>query len=321
MNYFIIENNSQQGPFTLEELRLYHLTSETLVWAEGMAEWTPAWKVEELRPIINGTPPEIPASTRMDAPPGSDSNAPENDWQSSGTPPYRENRAETAEKQSRNGNSRLIGIIALLIILLLMAFTNPSKEAHETAIHSEVATAMDKMTGDEGDDIFSQGFNMLSRMIGHRILDAAIGQILTYHNYGLFSTCTIEFDGRSHTASFGCFGHVWTMNSKDIERKINGSVIHNNDPGTEDDKDAFGRQHNGQEETPDAEQQVQQNSPADDTETDIQKYVIQQADKSIQQVSEKVKTSIRNEVNQHTDSTSAKTVNKLIDKLLNLFGL
>lgn len=321
MTYFVIENNCQQGPFTLEELRLHHLTSETLVWAEGMAEWTPAWKVAELRPIINGTPPKIPASTLQSAQSDTHSDLPETEEQPARRPSPHDDQGDMAEKRGGNRSSRLIGIIALLVILLLMVFTNPTKEAHETAIRREVTTAMDNLSANDEEDIFSQGLNMLSRMINHRILDAAIGQMLTYHNYGLFSTCTIDFDGHTHRASFGWLGHVWTVNSKDIERKVNGSTMRGDDPGAMDENNDAVRRHNGQGLEPDAGLQGDQGSSADDADSDIEKYVMQQTDKTIQMVSEKVKTSIRNEVNQHTDSTSAKTVNKLVDKILSLLGI
>ena len=53
MEYFIIENSKQAGPFSAQELiDNKHITSETLVWAEGLADWTPAWQVEELRVMM-----------------------------------------------------------------------------------------------------------------------------------------------------------------------------------------------------------------------------------------------------------------------------
>ena len=52
MNYYIFVNNEQQGPYTLEELRARHIASDTLVWREGMAQWTAAWQVDELRQLF-----------------------------------------------------------------------------------------------------------------------------------------------------------------------------------------------------------------------------------------------------------------------------
>ena len=53
MEYFIIENNGQQaGPFCLEQLVQKAITPETLVWAQGMKDWTPAWKIAELKTVL-----------------------------------------------------------------------------------------------------------------------------------------------------------------------------------------------------------------------------------------------------------------------------
>lgn len=53
MEYFIIENNGQQaGPFSLEQLVQKAITPETLVWAQGMKDWTPAWKIAELKTVL-----------------------------------------------------------------------------------------------------------------------------------------------------------------------------------------------------------------------------------------------------------------------------
>ena len=50
MQYFIIENGTQAGPFTPEELvNTKLITAETLVWTDGLKDWTPAWQIEEIR--------------------------------------------------------------------------------------------------------------------------------------------------------------------------------------------------------------------------------------------------------------------------------
>ena len=42
---------SQAGPFSLEQLVQKAITPETLVWAQGMKDWTPAWKIAELKDV------------------------------------------------------------------------------------------------------------------------------------------------------------------------------------------------------------------------------------------------------------------------------
>lgn len=54
MKYYIIQNGQQMGPYTMEQLKLYHVTPETDVWTEGMANWTKAKNVSELAPLFAG---------------------------------------------------------------------------------------------------------------------------------------------------------------------------------------------------------------------------------------------------------------------------
>ena len=76
MTYFILINNQQQGPYTLDELRSRNITSATLVWREGMADWTPAWKVAELVSLFHAdaadnaqtTPPPAPSEEQRERP-------------------------------------------------------------------------------------------------------------------------------------------------------------------------------------------------------------------------------------------------------------
>ncbi len=50
--YWIIINDTEQGPYTLEQLSGIGLTSDTPVWREGMAEWLPAGHVDELAALL-----------------------------------------------------------------------------------------------------------------------------------------------------------------------------------------------------------------------------------------------------------------------------
>lgn len=80
MNYFIVKDGIQSGPFSIEELYEQGITASTPVWHAGMPDWTVAQKVEELQPVLmqdpsyDGlTPPPIyPSSAPQVAPlPGS----------------------------------------------------------------------------------------------------------------------------------------------------------------------------------------------------------------------------------------------------------
>lgn len=51
--YFYIDSEGKQkGTFSPDELRGEHIKRETLVWTQGMEQWTRADEVDELRPLF-----------------------------------------------------------------------------------------------------------------------------------------------------------------------------------------------------------------------------------------------------------------------------
>lgn len=61
MKYWIIINNSQQGPLTTDELSAVDgFGTDTPVWHEGLTDWTKAGEIEELRILIEQKLPDIP---------------------------------------------------------------------------------------------------------------------------------------------------------------------------------------------------------------------------------------------------------------------
>jgi membrane protease subunit (stomatin/prohibitin family) len=64
VSFWAAINNQQAGPFDLNALgqmvQQGQLTRETLVWQEGMANWTAAGEVVALQPLFSATPPPLP---------------------------------------------------------------------------------------------------------------------------------------------------------------------------------------------------------------------------------------------------------------------
>jgi hypothetical protein len=58
--YFYVYEGQSIGPFTKEEL-VGKINSETLVWYEGLSEWTKASEIHDLLNIGQLTPPPIPS--------------------------------------------------------------------------------------------------------------------------------------------------------------------------------------------------------------------------------------------------------------------
>lgn len=67
VQYFYAHNGTQAGPVSFEQLRSLFagrsINRDTLVWKQGMADWTALKEVEELKAFLGGsTPPPLPNS-------------------------------------------------------------------------------------------------------------------------------------------------------------------------------------------------------------------------------------------------------------------
>ena len=54
-SYYIIEDNQQAGPFTLDQLRSRGIGYDTSVWTEGMPNWLPASQIPELQQVLGSS--------------------------------------------------------------------------------------------------------------------------------------------------------------------------------------------------------------------------------------------------------------------------
>ena len=66
MKYYIAENGQPAGPFEPSELLMHGLTVNSLVWAEGMPNWTSASQVPELMAILSGQPINVGTPVGVD---------------------------------------------------------------------------------------------------------------------------------------------------------------------------------------------------------------------------------------------------------------
>lgn len=62
MRYYLLVEGQKKGPLPLEELKENGLSTETLVWREGLSEWVKASELEELSEVLAGIPPCPPTN-------------------------------------------------------------------------------------------------------------------------------------------------------------------------------------------------------------------------------------------------------------------
>lgn len=313
MNYFIIENNQQVGPLTLEQLVARNITSDTLVWKEGMEDWQPAWKVDELHTVLD----QIRANAEQAAQSQQNCQVTPPEYQAQGNygyqtqggnpnTPHPERDMLTPTKPKSYLVWKILGGL-FIFLLIVMMLSNPKKDQHINSIRTEVSKAIDKGTGN-GNDIFSQGFKMIARMMAGNVIDSALDQLFEYHNYLLFSKGTVTLNDKEHTVSYGIFGKVITMNADDllkamekdddvkIEESSNTVTSSDNDTDSESADDV----NDNAEESTDAKSQI--NKMIDNAGGKVQQKVEEKINKKMEEVA--------------SDST---TIEKLIDKILDLF--
>lgn len=75
VSFYIVENGAQAGPFGSADLRAKAtaglLNPDTLVWTDGMANWTPAQQVPQIAVLLNATPTAPPPPPPPQQNPGS----------------------------------------------------------------------------------------------------------------------------------------------------------------------------------------------------------------------------------------------------------
>lgn len=321
MEYFIIDNNGQQtGPFSPDQLIQKNITPETLVWAQGMKDWTPAWKIEELKNVLeaieaNRTHAEQQPTATV--PPAY--TAPQPTPQQNAGTGQQACTGEQPEHPKKKTNKTLWKIIAGLIIALLLIFaiTNPSKETHEEAVRTEVSKAIDQATESTDNNFFTQGIRMVAKMMAGNMVETALDQLFEYHNYILFSKGAVTLNGESHTISYGFLGKVFTLNADDMVKALEkeGNLNIEESESTSDDNANIDSSTNDGDATTG-------NVDNDDSngQGQVQQQLEDKANKAIDRVADKVSKKVEDKINQKLNEvTDSSTIEKLIDKIFSLF--
>ncbi len=50
--YFYSNGKEKHGPLGLDELKQKDISKETLIWFEGLDDWTPAGELDEIKPVL-----------------------------------------------------------------------------------------------------------------------------------------------------------------------------------------------------------------------------------------------------------------------------
>ena len=337
MEFFIIDHNGQQaGPFSFDQLVQKGISPETLVWKQGMADWTPAWKVEDLRAVLEAI--EANQSNQnaqkqegvlqdFQQQGANQQQAHQQDYQKAQQEAYQQGFQQGAamnsnfqqqpkKKTSHFAMKMVIGLI--IFILALFAVTNPSADAHKEKVRTEASKAVEKAVGSTDNNFFSQALRSVAKMMAGSMMDEAMNQLFEYHNYIVCSTGSVEFNGKPHTVSFGILGNVYTMNADDMVKALESA----------DNLHIEESESNVSSDTPnmdgsDSEANVNEDQAASDEgslSTRMQKKLEEKANQAFDKAADKVSKKVEEKINQKLDETTdSSSIEKIIDKILELF--
>ena len=301
MEFFIIDHNGQQaGPFSFDQLVQKGINPETLVWRQGMADWTPAWKVEELKAVLEAIEANQ-SNQNAQKQEGVQQGFPQQDYQKAQQEAYQQGFQQGAamnsnfqqqpkKKTSHFAMKMVIGLI--IFILALFAVTNPSADAHKEKVRTEASKAVEKAVGSTDNNFFSQALRSVAKMMAGSMMDEAMNQLFEYHNYIVCSTGSVEFNDKPHTVSFGILGNVYTMNADDMVKALEEANV--NEDQADHDEGSFS--------------------------TKMQKKLEEKANQAFDKAADKVSKKVEEKINQKLEETTdSSSIEKIIDKILELF--
>ena len=324
MEYFIIDNNGQQaGPFSQDQLVQKAISPETLVWKQGMADWTPAWKVEELRTVLEAVEANKPNGTNQqesqEPQQQSSEQTQQQAYQKAQQEAYQQGFQQGAtmnanfqqQPKKRKSHMAIKLIIGLIVfIIAVFAVSNPGADAHKEKVRTEVGKAIEKATSTSDNNFFTQALRSVAKMMAGSVMDEAMNQLFEYHNYIVCSKGTVEFNGKQHTVSFGILGTVYTMNADDMVKALEGA-------------DNLQLEEMNSSSSDDTSSIDEATSSSDDTSDDegfgakVQKRLEDKANQAMDKAADKVGKKIEEKINQKLDeATDSSKVEKLIDKIL-----
>ena len=359
MEFFIIDHNGQQaGPFSFDQLVQKGISPETLVWKQGMTDWTPAWKVEDLRAVLEAVEANqnnqsnrnaqkqegvlqdfqqqgasqqqsfLQGANQQQAQQEAYQKAQQQDYHKAQQEAYQQGFQQGAamhsnfqqpKKNKKTSHFAMKIVIGLIIfILAIFAITNPSADAHKEKVRTEASKAVEKAVGSTDNNFFSQALRSVAKMMAGSMMDEAMNQLFEYHNYIVCSTGSVEFNGKPHTVSFGILGNVYTMNADDMVKALESA----------DNLHIEESESNVSSDTPnmdgsDSEANVNEDQADSDEgslSTRMQKKLEEKANQAFDKAADKVSKKVEEKINQKLEETTdSSSIEKIIDKILELF--
>lgn len=271
--YFIIINNAQAGPFSIYELKDMEITPNTPVWTEGMGDWEEAINVNELRTLLFNT---------------------------SVTPPPYKAAAQIPAQEYKKKSGSMLKWVALIFVLCvaILAVLCPGYTDHKQALRKQLVNLLLQDAPENSSQVVA-----VNKLLDTSLANTVFDNLLDYHCYLIFSTCSIHFGSREHTVSYGFANKILTVNVDNLSHFIDKFSEETTTPTFID---------KWVDKNENTEINDPQSNITNDTTATKQKHsklwnaLRNEALKSIGQL-------LKEEIGEQTDSTSSKHINEVID--------
>ena len=229
MEFHLIRNGKQEGPFSIEELSQQGITPESEVWAPGMDDWMQAGDVPELTAVLQRAEFEASQQAARAAESRPAMGQPyEPAYEPSQVPPRVPPRVPVQEESQKKSGCTpwLVAALILAILFATMVFTCPDRRSHEMAIQEvtkawvddKVEDHLSGITGGIG-GVFGDLINKAIKQLTGAGTDKIISNYLDVKNYVVCSVGRVHVgENEDKMVSLGVFGHVFTFGKEDIEK-------------------------------------------------------------------------------------------------------
>lgn len=119
--YYLIIDEIQKGPFSIEELKEFDLNKNDLIWFEDLQDWMPLEKIEELSSLIKKVPP--PIKPKLVSP-----------------PPLNKEVKTNEESFIQKNKWYVLGVVGLIVLLMIAISTQNKDSINEQSNSSSIVT-------------------------------------------------------------------------------------------------------------------------------------------------------------------------------------
>lgn len=218
MEYYIFIDNRKIGPYNINELYARGIDATTLVMPEGTMQWTPAWKINELRELLTTEKSVQPTAENivMEDPTQEIPLVEAHPINSSLVHPI-----DRPRKHSRSG-CLIVSLIILISLTAILIFSCPTTADHKEALANVVTATVNDAVNDadstRSNDWMSHTFQSITKAFAGKMIAAAVDNLITVDNYIVCSVGKVHYDRKDYIVSLGLLGHVFTINKDDLRK-------------------------------------------------------------------------------------------------------